>query len=427
MGVKAYLGLGSNLGKRRENLEVALIHIKELPSTCLTRVSPLYETSALLPPQSEHTWNLAFLNIVVEISTELDPRSLLMAIKDIERKLGRKNGLHWAPREIDIDILFYGDLKVNFPDLVIPHPLIEEREFVLDPLKDLNLSFMGQARSHPLHSPIWMGILNLTPDSFSDGGRFCRERELENEVRLFDELNIGIIDIGGESTRPDGFEVPCEEEWERIVMPIEFIQSYFKGRTIRPIISVDTRHFEVAKKALELGVGMINDVSGLKDERFVDLIKQYDQCFYVLTHSSSIPVDPRKTLDSSTDVVEELRNWFSKKIEFLLSKGIRKNQIIIDPGIGFGKNSLQSLTLLRSIPDFFPLGCRILVGHSRKSFMQSFTLSHPEERDWESAGVSLSLVESGVDILRVHNMEAHIRAWRGWIHARPRGRRRLEK
>lgn len=162
---------------------------------------------------------------------------------------------------------------------------------------------------------------------------------------------------------------------------------------------------------------IINDVSGLTDERFVKLIRDSD-CAYVLTHSLGVPADPNHVVDKDLDIMSELKYWLEGKMQKLLAEGVRREQIIIDPGIGFGKNALQSQIILKRIHELYSFGCRILVAHSRKSFLSSLTDKSPQERDLETVGVSLALADRGVDILRVHNPMMHQRALQAWNHVR---------
>ncbi len=427
---KYYLGLGSNLGHRKENLEQAVFQLHESLSFKNLRVAPIYETPALLNSLKHTDWNLPFLNTVVEFESEIKTELLLELTQKIEAQLGRNKDQgaqkQWAPRSIDIDILLTADgREYKSNQLQIPHPGLEKRAFVLDPLKDLNPSLilpsgesvLTKARRQSHHSPLWMAVVNITPDSFSGGLQNTNDDEAQiqkNLLRLIDE-NIGIIDVGGESTRPGAVEISPEEEWKRIHPILEFLNKTLKEKNIRPRISVDSRHLFTLKKSLELGTDIINDVSGLADERIISLIRD-SGCDYVLMHSLSVPADAKKVLSSDEEILEELLLWFQNKINLLKKNGVSQNQIIIDPGIGFGKTTLQSLFLLKNIEVFYSLNCRVMVGHSRKSFMNPFVNALPQERDIETLGMSLSLIQKGVDILRVHNYEIHKRAFQAWNH-----------
>jgi len=239
----------------------------------------------------------AFLNGAVELETDLDPHSLLVRIKTIEKDLGRQlNQLRNGPRPVDLDILFYDDIDgdkktpivVNDDDLVVPHPLIQEREFVLAPLAEVagsdyyhcsqNVTAsemlssllkdgtseacrvlpLRDGRMINFNETIVMGILNLTPDSFSDGGKWTASQQLavDHALQMVKE-GAAIIDIGGESTRPGAKEVAIDEQIQRTVPVIQRI------RKVSQIpISIDTRHAEVARAAIEAGADIVNDVSG---------------------------------------------------------------------------------------------------------------------------------------------------------------------
>jgi len=387
------------------------------------RISPVYENPALLPERAESDWNKPYLNLVLQGVCRQEPLWLLKKIKEIEKILGREEGPTWAPRAIDIDILYWGNRRFETSDLQIPHKSLSERSFVLDPFKDLapdlKLPHSDQtlhelARQHPGHCPLWMAILNITPDSFSDGGSFLSLSDID---KYLDEIesSVGIIDVGAESTRPNATPLSWRDEWLRLEPVLKHLRRRFGERKIKPQISVDTRHVEVAGRALELGVSIINDVSGAKSEGAYDLLKT-SECQYVLTHSLTVPADPKYILSKSLHALNEIKDWMSEKLRSFENYGIKSERIILDPGIGFGKDSLQSLFVLRSIDKLFSLPCRFMVGHSRKSFIDGISSVTPSERDLESLGISLGLAKKGVDILRVHNPLAHIRAFRGFNH-----------
>lgn len=424
--MKIYLGLGSNLGDRKNQLEKAIARLKELLNCSTLRVSPLYQTPALLLPGADPTWNKPFLNLALELESDVLPEDLLACVQKVEAEAGRTRHSKWAPRELDVDLLLYGDKEIQTPNLTVPHAELKKRAFALDPLKDLNpsLRFPGEsrsvlnlARSHLQHAPTWMGILNVTPDSFSDGGVFSSESAIQNEIQNLEESHVGIIDIGGESTRPGAEPVTPAEEWERVKPVLRFLNDRFRNQHIRPLVSLDTRHFETAQKAMEYEIDFLNDVSGLADLRLGNLLKGH-RCSYILTHSLCVPADPKHVLAENADVITEIKNWFTEKIESLQAQGIQKERIVLDPGIGFGKTSLQSLIILQNIDQFFSLELPILVGHSRKSFLNPLSSSIPQKRDQESIGVSLAMIHKGVDILRVHNPSLHMQAFQGWSHVR---------
>jgi len=408
---KVYLGLGSNLGDRKKNLELAISSLEKILNNI--QISFLYETPALLPENAASDWNKPFLNLAVSGYTSLQPHHLLMEIKNIEARIGRTLSDRWAPRIIDIDILHWENLDLQTQDLTIPHTQIKNRAFVLDPLKDIDLSFLKIARQHPQHTPIWMAILNLTPDSFSDGGTFVQIDSVKEYIQDTQDY-VDIYDLGAESTRPGAQPLSWQEEWQRLE-PVLKLFSQKTNQKLRPKISVDTRHAAVAMRALEYGVDIINDVSGKTSDEMLDILKN-STCQYVLMHSLTIPANPHILIPQDVPAIKTIFDWCTKNIRFFKEHKINLERIILDPGIGFNKNSIQSLNILRNIQILNDLPCRYLIGHSRKSFMKDFTDKIASERDLESIGISLALAQKGVDILRVHNPKAHIQAFRAFQH-----------
>jgi 2-amino-4-hydroxy-6-hydroxymethyldihydropteridine diphosphokinase/dihydropteroate synthase len=327
---------------------------------------------------------------------------------------------------LDLDLLHYEGISKDTETLRLPHPEILNRAFVLDPLKDLapRLRIGGNyapllraARKHPGHSPVFMGILNFTPDSFSDGGRHFRVEDVENYLETVDK-HVGIVDIGAESTRPGAKPLSAEDEWVRLKPVLELWRNRYKGRLLRPRLSLDTRHAEVAGRGLEYGVDVLNDVSGFADPGYLEVLRE-SGCDYVLMHSLSVPADKDKTLPQGVSPPDEVHRWLKGKLGELEHQGIDPGRVILDPGIGFGKTSRQSLELLRNFQKFWDLDCRLLIGHSRKSFFNHILPGPAEERDFESLGASVKLGLAGVDILRVHHPLAHVRAWKAAAALRP--------
>lgn len=432
-----YIGLGSNVGNRLQNLEQATKEMEKAGLTIL-KVSPVYENPALLPPKAPAEWNHLFLNAIAQIQCDKKtPEQLLSSLKTIEKKLGRRKNPKWAPRIIDLDILLFDNKVINTPQLKTPHPELRNRNFVITPLKEMqpslkvpllelkvsskttsplkkkmNTTILSFFRHSRLKLPTWMHIVNTTPDSFSDGGQI-NLNNFESVLKQVSDQHIHIVDLGAESTRPEATPVSPTEEWQRLVPYMEKFHHFYGNKTFRPKLSVDTRYPQTAKKALEKKADIINDVSGLTKE-MLQLLKCC-KAEYVLTHSVTVPADRKKTLPLNKDPVEEIKNWLDKKINILENNNISLDRVIFDPGIGFGKTASQSLEILRRINEFHSFPLRIMVGHSRKSFMKTFTTDAPEKRDPESAGLSLSLTEKGVDILRVHRADFHARIAKGFL------------
>ena len=424
-----YLGLGSNLGDRRELLRnaIGLLEAKDLR---LLKVSPIVESPALLPQRAPSAWNRPYLNLAVECETETTPSQVREWISEIESGLGRerrKEGQSGSPRPIDIDILLWGDEIISTPDLTIPHRDLHLRGFVLTPLIALQprLTIPGRGPKTLLdwstelrhHIPLWMGIVNVTPDSFSDGGLHTSWDRVEPHVEEMVEAGAQIIDVGAESTRPGAQPIGPDDEWSRLAPVLEPLVAKYgnDSRTlIRPLISVDTYHPKVAERALELGIDIVNDVSGLTSPRMIDLAGS-SGADWIAMHQLTLPVDPKDTLPPDCDPVDEVEKWLEERLAAWESAGLDLNRLIVDPGIGFGKNPLQSLELLRHAGRLRQHGLRTLIGHSRKSFMKGFT-SDVRDQDLATIGASLRLCEGAVDILRVHNIPDHISAYGGWSH-----------
>lgn len=416
--MSAYLGLGSNLGDRTEHLENALTALEQHPSLELQRISSTFESHALLPPDAPSDWDKPFCNLVAKVQTDLEPAELLAATQDIERRLGRCTAETWAPRVIDIDIILCGDRVVSTNDLLVPHRHALDRPFVLSPLAEIapGLEFPGTQKTVlQLHRalranlPAWMAVVNVTPDSFAD------ESERLNPATLKDwalpEANY--IDIGAESTRPGAEPIGPKKEWQRLSPILQHVHDAFGDRRVKPKISIDTRNVETASRALEAGVDVINDVTGLADPAMIERLAAAD-CDVVLMHSLSVPADPSIALPPAADPVRLVFEWCDAKLEFLERQGLAIDRIIVDPGIGFGKSASQSLDIIRRAEEFTALPCRILFGHSRKSYLKTVTTLQPQERDIETLAISARLIDRGIDILRVHNVEAHRRFYRAF-------------
>ena len=245
--------------------------------------------------------------------------------------------------------------------------------------------------------PNIMGVLNLTPDSFSDGGEFNKgNKGLRHALEM---LNSGanIIDIGGESTRPGSKAIDHKTEWKRIERLIKLI-----GNKIP--ISLDTRKSEVMKKGITYGVRIINDVSGLDyDTETINVLKKYKTPF-ILQHSQGTPENMQKKPRYKNELLD-IYDFFENKIKFLKKIGIKHNNIIIDPGIGFGKNLKHNINLIRNISIFHSLGFPILVGNSKKKFIKEIAgKNDTKNRIGGTVASSIYLMLQGVQILRIHDV-----------------------
>ena len=424
--MEIYLGLGSNLGGRHANLARALKLLARYPLS-LGRVSPVVESPALLPGGSPPEWDRPYLNLAVQCETDAPPQAVREWTKTIEQRLGRSPGSRWAPRAMDIDILLWGNEQLRTETLTVPHPGLRERSFVLTPLVALKprlvppggngATLLDCSRRLADHIPLWMGIVNVTPDSFSDGGRFLGRESIEAHAKAMSKSGVHIIDVGGESTRPGAASLNSNEEWARVAPVLERLIDSRGGSPLGPLISIDTYHPATARKALALGVDMINDVSGLGDPHMIELARG-STADWIAMHRLSLPVDPGMTLPPDADPFAAIEQWLSERADLWLKAGLDLDRIIVDPGIGFGKNPHQSVALLRRAGELRRHGFRVLVGHSRKSFLRFLAGDDMAARDAATAGLSLDLCDQGVDILRVHDVPLNVGAYRGRALAR---------
>lgn len=249
-----------------------------------------------------------------------------------------------------------------------------------------------------------VGILNLTPDSFSDGGAFDALDKAQERVERMITNGASVIDVGAESTRPGAFPLTEEEEWTRL----EPFLSWWQKRNPPAKLSIDTRHAATARHALACEADWINDVSGGGEEIVQAVIEAGAR--YVLMHNLGIPVNPAHSLPTDCDPVEEILHWGKEKIAALTAAGLQKDAIIFDPGIGFGKTARQSAALIHHIGKLHALGVPLFVGHSRKSFLTLITGAPPQERDLETAIITGWLAQQHVPYVRVHDVALSNRA-----------------
>ncbi len=248
-----------------------------------------------------------------------------------------------------------------------------------------------------------MGILNVTPDSFHDGGEYDALDDALDRAKSMVEAGVDVIDIGGESTRPGADPVPTETEIDRVVPVIEALS------TLDVTISIDTRKAAVAKAALEAGADVVNDVSGLDDPEMRFVVADHDAGL-VLMHSIDTPVVPDREIEYD-DVVEDVIDQLAERILLAEKAGIDREQIVIDPGIGFGKSAAESFELLGRIDEFEALGCPVLVGHSHKSMFEHVGCG-PDERREATVAASALAADRGADVIRVHDVPENVAAVR---------------
>jgi 2-amino-4-hydroxy-6-hydroxymethyldihydropteridine diphosphokinase/dihydropteroate synthase len=431
------LGLGSNVGDRLSILRQALTLIEKIPTLSVQQVSPVYISDALMPEGAPDNWNMPYLNCALRCEADLNPQHLLTLLKNIENQLGRKPHEKWAPRPVDIDILAWDNMVCANETLHIPHEHLHTRPFALWPLADVAASWndpifnktaieiaaqwgsrlSGEApfrtRQIPqrIDTPQLVGILNITPDSFSDAKIFMLVDQAMQQCISLVESGAEVLDFGAEATSPGAAAISPEEEWRRLEGILSEIISQKNSLLITPKISIDTRHPETAKKALALGIDWINDVSGLSNPAMREIIAA-NHCDVVIMHELGLPADATQVLPLEKNPLEAVYAWGENTLASLATAGIQRDRIILDVGIGFGKNPQQSLSLLKQINEFKRLNTRLMVGHSRKSFLKQFTLKSAAERDVETLSISLYLAEQAVDYLRLHNVDMCARAFK---------------
>ena len=242
-----------------------------------------------------------------------------------------------------------------------------------------------------------MGVLNITPDSFSDGGKYNKNTTAKKHLVHLFESGAHIVDIGGESTRPGSKPVSSKVEWNRI-------KNILKKIDKKKLISLDTRKSDIMEKGIKSGVSLINDVSGLNyDNNSVDILKKYKTPF-VLQHSLGNP-DVMQKNPKYKNVLLDIYDFFEKKIKFLRKNGITHNNIFLDPGIGFGKNLKHNMTIIKNISIYHSLGLPILLGISRKKFIKDLSgKNDSSSRIGGTVSTSIFAMTQGVQVLRIHDV-----------------------
>ena len=245
--------------------------------------------------------------------------------------------------------------------------------------------------------PKIMGVLNMTPDSFSDGGKYNKNYLAKKRLNYLLNSGANIVDIGGESTRPGSKSISSKIEWNRI----KYILNKFNKKNF---LSLDTRKSEIMEKGINLGVALINDVSGLNyDKNSIKVLKKYKIPF-VLQHSLGNP-DVMQNNPKYKNVLLDIYDFFEKKIDYLRMNGIDHNNIILDPGIGFGKNLKHNLKLIKNISIYHSLGLPILLGISRKKFIKELSKKNDSSsRVGGTISSSIYAMMQGVQLLRIHDV-----------------------
>ncbi|RAL38362.1 hypothetical protein DM860_002340 [Cuscuta australis] len=442
------IALGSNMGDRLHNFDEALDQMRK-SGIRITRHGCLYETApAYVTDQPQ------FLNSAIRAVTKLGPFELLRILKKIEKDIGRTDGIRYGPRPIDLDILFYGKFKIHSESLVVPHERLWERPFVVGPLIDLLGSDIendtvacwhsfsggglfelwdklggkdGMRRVLPVANRLWdwstktsvMGILNLTPDSFSDGGKFLSVESAVTHARTMLLQGADIIDIGAQSSRPMASKISPEEELGRLIPVVEAVTKMPEAEG--KLFSIDTFYSEVALEAISKGVHMVNDVSsGFLDSNMHPVVAGL-KVPYIALHARGTSTTMQNVENLRYgNVCREVANELYERARAAEVAGIPAWRIIVDPGIGYSKNTNQNLDLLVGLGTVrTEMGKRslalsrspLLVGPSRKRFLGD-VCDRPmaAERDPATVASIAAAVLNGADIVRVHNVRDNLDA-----------------
>ncbi|EIE24668.1 putative dihydropterin pyrophosphokinase/dihydropteroate synthase [Coccomyxa subellipsoidea C-169] len=436
-------------GDRVSNIQEAL---KLLPAHDIevVRHSRLYESAPAYVTDQPR-----FINAAVAVTTSLEPRQLLHALKKVEAELGREaGGLRWGPRPLDLDIIFYDSISCDEDGLQVPHPRWQERSFVQAPVADLYAaselgadSAAGQMAPplQQVHS-MWaqaggesslggadlgcvlplprlgtwawqgrsqvMGILNVTPDSFSDGGQLPNVEAALAAARQMVAAGADMLDIGGQSTRPGADRLPAEVELQR-VLPV--IRALAEDEALQGVpLSIDTFYAEVAREAVAAGAHIVNDVSGGSLDPAMHKEVARLGVPYILMHMRGDPgTMASREHTMYADVCADVGRALQSSAEAATSSGIEPWRIILDPGIGFAKTAEGNFQLIGGLDKVRaqlkgPLhNAPVLVGPSRKSFLGKITgRDQAKDRDIASAAAAALCVSRGANIVRAHNVAA---------------------
>ena len=319
------------------------------------------------------------LRVKLGYSEDLDYRFLSVLEKNSNNKLILKENLDlFSLKDLNKKIL------LNYPGLKIRVEKISQN----------NNFFISNLKKNPLI----MGILNVTEDSFFDGGKYFKQKDALVQAEKLITSGADIIDVGGESTRPGAIPITSEEEIKRV---IPLIKKLSKDKVI---VSCDTRNPKTMHAALDAGASIINDVSGLKsDKETINVIKKYN-CLYILMHSIETPLTMQNN-PIYKNVSCDIYSFFKRKILILKKHNVSMQNIILDPGIGFGKTDLHNFSILENLSIFLDLNFPILIGISRKNFIQKFIKENKSKTLACSITLALNSYLKGASILRVHDVK----------------------
>ncbi|MBC7457555.1 MAG: dihydropteroate synthase [Bdellovibrionaceae bacterium] len=408
------IGLGSNQNSII-NLRRALLEIRRESNFKILKVSRIYESSAQLPNQAPADWDQAYLNAAVLVEVQsYDSQGLLRQLKAIEVRLGRLKTEKWAPRIIDLDILFVKDFNFHTKNLHIPHPMLAERPFAFLPglevysdmhlIKKDNLQAYNTRISDRYFWPEFVAILNVTPDSFSDGGKYTEREKFLQQARQLIADGADYLDVGAESTRPMAETISHTEEMLRLNWALNLLEE-LKKEDLQFKVSIDSRNYETVREVVQnYKIDLINDVSGLFDYKMLDLIKEYNFSA-VCMHSLSVPANKEIVLKSDCNPVQEISNWWTLREKIFSDYNIKTDNIFFDPGFGFGKTTEQSRYLVNHLEDFCKIQHKFFLGYSRKSFLSYSNERKNAHMDLETSLVTQKINPAFCQLLRVHDIE----------------------
>ncbi|RPA94719.1 Dihydropteroate synthase [Choiromyces venosus 120613-1] len=429
---EVYIALGSNIGDRFRAIKDAVAEV-EKRGIKVKRTSSLYQSAPMY-----YLDQPTFLNGVMQVETTLSPDDLLGALKEVEFHLGREKTIENGPRSIDLDILLYDNLVLETPHLTIPHAKMLEREFVLRPLCDISPN-----KPHPLTSTAFkhhlnaipppppstprlrtfaslsphlppldpsnpqrrtyiMAILNLTPDSFSDGGQLTQDNIVQTAHELI-TAGADILDMGGCSTRPGSEQVTPEEEMQRVIPAIKALRE----AGIKNAISIDTYRAIVAKAVISAGADIINDVSaGTLDPAMLPTAAELAVPI-CLMHMRGTPSNMSSLTSYPAGLLPTILSELQERVRAAEDAGVRRWNILLDPGLGFAKDLPQNLEVLRGLREITNgIDLPWVLGPSRKGFVGEVTgVQVARERTWGTAAAVAACVAGGADVVRVHDVK----------------------
>jgi len=328
-------------------------------------------------------------------------------VRPIFSKIKKKNSLFLGSSKLffnEIELILRSKDKIRRKFLMleeVENQPMHIKKIINEQIKNITSKRQKIGKIH-LDRPVLMGILNVTPDSFFDGGKYLSITKAIDQTKILIKEGADIIDLGGESTRPGSKQISIREEIKRVVPVISQIRKLQK----KVFLSIDTRKSAVMKEALKYKINLVNDVSGLRFDKQSIKFLSTNKVPFILMHSISTPEKMQKEINYS-DVVLDVYDFFQKQIKLCEKFNISKNRIIIDPGIGFGKTLQQNLKLIKNISLFHSLGLPILLGSSRKSFIGKIEKNELyQDRLGGSIATVLFALAEGVQIFRVHDVYA---------------------